>query len=347
MSHRYEGPDRRPSEEADRIAPLLRLGGPRDAPPTDRMLRVKAAVHAEWRHQRQARARRTILGWSIGVMAAAAVVVLGLRLSVPDDPTAHLQRSDLATVDVLSGAVRLTSALERAAVPTLARIGDRIGEGDGVDTTSGGLTALRLADGTAVRVDRGTRVRWLSGSVMVLDQGAIYVDSGKGRGARSLEVRTTVGVVRDVGTRFEVRLSPTALRVRVRDGAVRLSQSGESHDALAGDELTLDGSGSVARRTIQTFGVEWGWATALAPPFDLEGRTLREFLDWIAGENGWHLRYADAAAEEKARTTTLHGSILGLTPEEALAAVLPASGVTYRLHEAELRVALGTQVAGD
>ena len=54
---------------------------------------------------------------------------------------------------------------------------------------------------------------------------------------------------------------------------------------------------------------------------------MRDFLDWIAGENGWQLRFADSAVEQKSQTTILHGSIKGLTPEEALAAVLPTSGV--------------------
>ena len=72
----------------------------------------------------------------------------------------------------------------------------------------------------------------------------------------------------------------------------------------------------------------------------LEGRSLRDFLLWIAGENGWQLRYADAAVEEKASTTILHGSIQGLTPEEALSAVLPTSGVAHRLENGVLLIRL-------
>ena len=209
-----------------------------------------------------------------------------------------------------------------------------------MDTTGGGLAALRLAGGASVRVDRGTRLRLLSDDTLALDAGRIYVDSGDSRGARSLEIRTAVGVARDIGTRFEVRLTGSALRLRVRDGLVRLSQSRQSHDAQPGDELTLDENGSVVRRTVPVFGADWAWAVALAAPFNLEGRSLRDFLLWIAGENGWQVRYADAAVEEKALTTILHGSIQGLTPEEALSAVLPASGVAHRLDNGMLLVQL-------
>ena len=288
----------------------------------------------------RARARRIAIGWSLGAVAAAALVLVGVRLAHRDDGRVESPRHELATIDALSGAVRLLSSTAPAAEPTPFQIGDRVQEGDGVDTTGGGLAALRLAGGASVRVDRGTRLRLLSDDTLALDAGRIYVDSGDSRGARSLEIRTAVGVARDIGTRFEVQLTGLALRLRVRDGLVRLSQNRQSHDAQPGDELTLDENGSVVRRTVPVFGADWAWAVALAAPFNLEGRSLRDFLLWIAGENGWQVRYADAAVEEKALTTILHGSIQGLTPEEALSAVLPASGVAHRLENGMLLVQL-------
>lgn len=327
------------------IGPLLRLARPRDAVPSDRMRRVKASVHAEWRRETRARSRKVTIGWSLVALTAAALVLVGVRVAIRDDPAVQSPRLDLATIEALSGAVRLISSSERTAEPTLFQIGDRIQEGDGVDTSSGGLAALRLGNGASVRMDRGTRLRLLSDASMVLDEGAIYVDSGENRGARSLEVRTTLGVVDDIGTRFEIRLSASALRVRVRDGVVRLSQSRQSHDARPGDELTLEGSGSIVRRTIPVFGADWAWAIALARPFDLEGRSLRDFLAWITGENGWRLRFADSAVEQKSLTTILHGSIQGLTSDEALAAVLPTSGVDHRLENGVLLIRLSAESA--
>ena len=190
----------------DHIGRLLRLAGPREAVPADRLRRVKAAAHAEWRQQTRARSRKIAIGWSLGALAAAALVLVGVRLARRDDGRVESPRHELATIDALSGAVRLLSSSERAAEPTLFQIGDRIQAGDGVDTTSGGLAALRLAGGASVRVDRGTRLRLLSDDTLALDEGTIYVDSGDSRGARSLEVRTAVGIARDIGTRFEVRL---------------------------------------------------------------------------------------------------------------------------------------------
>ena len=318
------------SEDGEQIGPLLRLAGPREAVPADRMQRVKTAVRAEWRRETCARSRRMTIGWSLGAVAAAAVVVFGVRLAVRDDAVLSLRR-DIATIEAFSGAG-----------PTVFQVGDRLQEGDGLDTTTGGQAVLRLAGGASVKIDRGTRLRLISEASMALDEGAIYVDSGERSGARSLEIRTRLGAVHDIGTRFEVRLTESALRVRVRDGVVQLHHSRQSHNAGSGDELTLDESGSIHRRMVPVHGADWGWVAALAPPFGLEGRSLRVFLDWITGENGWQLRFADAAVEEKSVSTILHGSIEGLTQEEMLAAVLPASGIGYRLENGVLLVRLGT-----
>lgn len=340
MSDQHESGFAKPplSNEGDQIGPLLRLAGPRETVPVDRRHRVRAAVHAQWRQQTRTRSRRLTVGWSLGAVAAAALVLIGLRLSVRDDAAGPIPQQALATVEALNGPAQLVDGDDMAGDLRLFQIGDRIRVGDGVDTTNGSLAALRLAGGASVRLDRSTRLRLLSETVLVLAAGAIYVDSGTAPGAPTIEVRTALGVARDIGTRFEVRLNGSALRVRVRDGLVRLSHSRQSHDARPGEELTLDGDGSIVRRPVAVFGADWAWTFALARPFDLEGRSLRDFLDWIADENGWQLRFANSAVEQKSRTTILHGSILGLTPAEALAAVLPTSGVEHSLESGVLLV---------
>jgi ferric-dicitrate binding protein FerR (iron transport regulator) len=313
--------------DRDQIGPLLRLAGPREAVPSERAARVKAAVHAEWRRRTRARSQRITIGWSLGALATAALVLVGVRLAVRDNATVTSPQPVIATVETVSG-------------PVFFRIGDGIRAGSALDTTAGGRAALRLAGGAAVRVDSGTRLQFASETTLVLDRGAVYIDSDDAADPGHLEVRTRLGVARDVGTRFEVRVDGVAVRVRVRDGLVQLTRGQQSHDAKPGEELTLDEGGSVGRRTVPAFGADWAWVAALARPFELEGRLLREFLDWICEENGWQLRFADGASERRAATTILHGSIEGLTPEEALAAVMPTTGVENQLKDGILSIRL-------
>ncbi len=339
------GSDERTSDwaaDSDRIEQLLRLAGPREAVPPERLRRLRAAAHADWREQTRLRMRRRAIVATLGAVGIAATVLLAVRALSPDAGPPRVAGA-VATTEIVHGAVRVINADAPEAETTLLQTGDPVAAGQGVDTMSGGQVALRLADGTSVRVNGGTRLRLIEGSVIALDEGTIYIDSGDTTGAPSLEVRTPIGVARDIGTRFEVRLLEEELRVRVREGRVQLMQSREPHEASPGEELTLDGSGAVVRRVVPVFGEEWAWVRAVGRPFDLEGRTLLAFLTWISEENGWRLRFEDVAVERRAGATVLHGSIEGLTPEEALAAVLPSTGMEHVLEAGVLVVRVNTR----
>jgi hypothetical protein len=73
-----------------------------------------------------------------------------------------------------------------------------------------------------------------------------------------------------------------------------------------------------------------------APPFTIENANLAQFLDWVSRETGlrWHL----ATPGDDPEKVILHGSIEGLTAEEALSVVLPGSGYRYRIAEGEIRL---------
>jgi ferric-dicitrate binding protein FerR (iron transport regulator) len=320
----------RHEEDSGQIRQLLRLAGPREAIQPERTLRVRSAVLNEWRRQTRARAHRNTIVWSVGILAAAALVLMGIRLMVRDGVPTNGPQPAVATVETVSGPMSLL-------------IGDTVRAGALVDTTAGGRAGLRMGSGAVVRVDIGSRLRLTSDSALVLDQGAVYVDSGARGDARVLEVRTRLGIARDIGTRFAVRIDASTLTVRVRDGLVELTQGGQAYDAKAGDELTLNEGGHLVRRIVPIHGADWAWAAALARPFDLEGKSLRQFLDWICEENGWQLRFANASIERKAATAILHGSIKGLSADEALAAVLPTSGVEHELDAGVLRIRASDQ----
>jgi hypothetical protein len=61
---------------------------------------------------------------------------------------------------------------------------------------------------------------------------------------------------------------------------------------------------------------------AVVPQFDIADRSLDAFLHWAARETGRKLTYVDTAAQTAAERVKLRGSIAGLSPDVALAAVL-------------------------
>lgn len=100
----------------------------------------------------------------------------------------------------------------------------------------------------------------------------------------------------------------------------------------------LSRSGPPVRATIPTSGPDWQWVTDLAEPFQLEGARVPAFLHWVSREQGWRWQPEDPRMLDRLEQIVLHGSIDALTPEEALSAVLPTCGLTFRLEGERLIV---------
>jgi hypothetical protein len=120
------------------------------------------------------------------------------------------------------------------------------------------------------------------------------------------------------------------MRVRVRDGVVRLTTTRGAENAGRGSELVASESGEIARAKAPITGEDWDWVTLAAAPFDLDGKTLADFLAWVTREGGWELRFETEALARSASTIVISGSVDGLTPPQALRAVLATCGLTHR-----------------
>jgi hypothetical protein len=160
-----------------------------------------------------------------------------------------------------------------------------------------------------------------------------------------VEVATPLGRVDDVGTQFEVRLMPVAtgasrLRLRVREGEVRVETARATHHARAGQELLVDPDGGAQRASVAPDDGGWAWAARTAPELVIEGRTLATFLDQATRELGLRWRMVEPGTERPAAAIVLHGSVAGLTPEEAIDVVLTGSGLTSERRDGELRVSV-------
>jgi len=330
MSHDADRPPGSPEEpppgDDDPIARLLRRAGARPAIPPETSARVRSAVHAHWRAQSVASRRRRIALWAgCSIAAAAALLVVigrGGRFPASSPPGT---RESIATVLRAEGSVRREGGGRPVA-------GDRLAPGSELETGSDGRVALALAGASSLRLDRDTRLVLGLGTVLNLGRGAVYIDSGSRSARRSpFVVQTEIGTVRDVGTQFEVRVEHDTLQVSVREGAAHLIHGGRPYQVGAGTRLLVKAEGTAETRPLAAGDPDWDWVLAIAPPFDLEGRTLGEYLDWVSRETGWRVQFADRSMEQAAVREILHGSIQGLRPDETPAAVLPPCGLRHRL----------------
>jgi ferric-dicitrate binding protein FerR (iron transport regulator) len=304
----------------EKIAGLLRLTGPRPAVPADRSARVKAAVHAYWRGEVAGRSKRKTL-WTVAALAAVVTVAVAVGFARGWRPGGPPPAGIAARIEVGSAT---------------ARKGEDVRSGSEINTSGADRLAIRMASGHSVRLDLDTRVRVLSRRAVALYEGAVYVDSGgpdalHGPGGESIEIRTPAGEIHEMGTQFEVRIIDAAVRVRVREGAVSMDLPTGGLEVQAGRELEIGGEGGARRGDVPTTGAPWAWIGEVAPMMEIEGRTLREFLDWVGRERGLEIRFAGAEPAASASNIRLNGSIDGMTLDQALESVLLTCRMGHRI----------------
>jgi ferric-dicitrate binding protein FerR (iron transport regulator) len=304
--------EQRETNGEESLAELLRLAGPRPRIADELKARVRASVQAEWQSEVAQRKRVRVIGAS--VLSAAAAITAILLLKPDPQPAAVSQPVEVARVQTVNGASTMT-------------VGEVLMEGRTVETTAASTASIDWA-GATLRLDRGTRLRIDTDKLATLHSGAVYFADNSERGG--VEITTPLGVVRDIGTQFEVRLESDKLHVRVREGRVDLRRGSEVFEAPAGIELTATAKG-VDSHPIPAESEQWAWIEHAAPPLVLEGMTLRDVVQHVASEKGLQLdlRRTEVAAKR------LHGNV-PLSPSEALDAATAAAGVRYRIENRRL-----------
>lgn len=321
--------------DQDPIASLLRATGRRPAVPAERSARVREAARAAWQGEVVRRRRSRRLAGAL--MLAAAVLLAAWTVRALRGPMVSMAAPNVVGVDrVVNGAWA-----EYGWFPGLRRRWDlrttpRTPSGSTIHTATNGRAAMHLLrQRHALRLDHDTSLRIVSDKEFILERGAVYVDSGRGEG--SIRIETARGTVEDVGTQFEVRLSDDeALTVRVREGRVSVATAAASVRAAAGQTIAVDRAGRISRATDPHTG--WEWTETVAPPFLIEGRSLADFLNWAARERGARVRYVDPALAARATGIVLHGSVEGMTLDQAVASVAVTSGLVHRWQAGELVV---------
>jgi ferric-dicitrate binding protein FerR (iron transport regulator) len=301
---------------------------------------VYHAVHAEWRatveRQRRKRGQRVWLAVAASVAVAAIALFVGRNLiGTSGELMADVSRS-VGVVEVREGDA---GSWQGATAAQALRVGESI------HTGADGRVALTLRDGVSLRMDHDTSITLVSADRVDVTSGAVYIDSGvAGPSAARLQVGTPAGVVRHVGTQYEARILNGGTRVRVREGRVDvMPANGPSRTLEVGDQILVTGAGVEERSRIEPSNDEWDWASSAAPEFDINGKPVHDFLAWAGRETGLKVVFASAESAAEARRAVLSGSIAGLDPDEALAAVLPTTSLKSTERDGQLVVELAAR----
>jgi len=319
----------------DTVSRLLRLAGARPPVDRERRTRIQAAVRDAWRQDVRDRSRTRALILASASLAAAAMIAL-IAIFWPRDVArpAGAPAIPVARIEVADGSAWIVGRDGHRRVTT---VGTVVVDGDRIETPGAARMALRLENGASLRIDEGSIVS-LGRAEARLVQGAVYVDATPGARRPSIAVRTPYGTVREIGTQFETRLDDDRLSVRVREGIVTLERDGAITQVETGEELVTTGSGVTHRSTVPPDDPSWFWTESIAPPFDLDGRTLRSFLDWASRETGLTIDLRGASSSTDPDSIVLHGTTRGMTPREAIDAVLPTCGLAATISSGRISI---------
>jgi ferric-dicitrate binding protein FerR (iron transport regulator) len=314
---------------------LLREVGAREQPNPEMTAGVRETVHEEWVHvvseRRRVRRRHTALAIAASVVLTAGILFFAVpRPSVESPIVAHVDRI------VGSGAIVVSHGSAKELQANAAIRAD-----EALRTSINTRTALQLAPNLEIRIDQESEVKFAAADRIVLSRGAVYVDAS-GPNTPPLVIETSFGKIQHVGTQYESRLDGGALRVRVRTGEVKLVSDSGTTIAQAGEQLRVSISG-VSREPVAISGPEWQWLARVAAVFDIENRSLAEFLVWASRETGYEVVYASDHARDAAHQVILHGSVNGLAPDSALTAVLSTTRFTYTQSANRIIVALAKE----
>jgi ferric-dicitrate binding protein FerR (iron transport regulator) len=309
----------------DPLAEIIRAAGKRRPPPPEHYDEVFAASRSAWRQAIRHRRHRR---WLAAAAALLAFPVLGAILWAVKPQSSD----ESATVAVARGVVEQLMAgsdiwMSLGEGSELGNNGTRIRTG-----TDGGV-ALTLAAGGSLRLGANTEIGWTK-ERLALDAGLLYFDSrGRAPGA-SIDMATSFGVVRDIGTQFEILATDDRLRVRVRSGLIELrSAAGDDPIRLADAEMEVTAAGASRQLPLAPDSEVWAWAEALASAPDDGRHTVFEYLSWIAHEKGKVLTFSSPAAEQRARADYFGGDPTGLTPLELLAVIAATSSFRYEMQD--------------
>jgi hypothetical protein len=289
-----------------------------------RAARVRAAVHTAWKDAaNDTRNWKRRVALAVAAMLLVAIAVTLVR-SGPEPGIPPAAAPIASTLFVTSDVI-----FEHGGQARGGRVGEWLVSGTRI-TTHRGHAAIALANGVELRLDSDTDITLDAEGRTSLARGALYLDSSHRTGPPdSVAIVARGTVIRNIGTRYEARLTDQELRVRVRDGRVEVSSAFGIREADHGAQLSVTSSGIVSGRA-SISGADWDWIVRAVPPPQLDGRPLPEFLAWAEREGGRPIRFADPALEQANAATIVYGAIERLTVEEALDVVLPSCGLARR-----------------
>lgn len=314
------------------VEALLKRVGSRTTPDTDLTAKSKAQVHQHWQQmvhkQKQQRKQRFI--WA---MAASILVVFTVSLLTINQPLNQTTVQPFAVVQNLQGTVEFQNGDQWLPLESSAKINSSTL----IRTAANSHLNMQLNDNSELRIAANTSL--LTGDDSIeLNYGQIYHDTDMSQHSKPLTIRTSQADINHIGTRYMVSNQNNIVKVAVRSGQVNLkTQDNSDIQTIESEQLaTLSSSGGSTIRTINPYDELWDWTFTAQPGFSLSNKSLYEFVQWYAKQNGLTVDWQNF--ESPSKRVRLQGDIQNMTAEQAINTVFYTTQYTYSIDQGVLQI---------
>jgi hypothetical protein len=312
----------------DGIEALLKVAGKRLQPKESVKNEVYANVYAVWKQQNQSRLYQN----RVFLVAASLFTFIGFYafyfLNIED--TNPLNKSIM-----LSGQIQVShnqsdwNFLQRNGV---------LQAGDSIKTSNHNRLLVELNNGNVFRLDENSRIQLINENEINLQAGQIYIESNESIANNQLIIETDFGSIKHIGTQYNVKLSPDNIDVSVRKGKVMMHTNSVDKEILFGHALSVDKLGKNNVTKITSFDSTWDWTQKISPIFDIQDKSIKQYLIWVSNETGYPIQWNGSGTENAANKVSLSGSIKGISPLESLDVILPTTNFNYKISQDVLHI---------
>ena len=214
-----------------------------------------------------------------------------------------------------------------------------INPGDFIKTLENNRLYVKLTNGNSFRLDEKSTLKINTSDSFTLFNGQIYIDSDTQTGNHKLTVDTPLAIINHIGTRYSISYNDNSLNVSVRDGLVLVDRiNAEKHEIEKGNQYTQLSNGEIKLSTIDTFDEKWLWTQKITQTFDIQDKSMSEYLEWVSNETGFPIHYESFNIKSKAKEVILSGSINGILPMDSIDVIVPTTRFSYEIINDEIYI---------
>ena len=241
------------------------------------------------------------VNWLLAGISAAIVVTIALAITPRLFP---IQKpSAVAKVTQVQGDFYRNKNISHTAVTLYP--------GDTLATEEDSQVYIHLNNATHITLGANTKLT-LHEHHLQIHSGRAYISAAEA--GAGITVKTPFAEITDIGTQYEVRITPSALHVTMREGTTKINSPNgiiyASTSGGLGDVISLDHTGNTQNHHMAKSDEYWEWTLNTTPDFNLYNASVDELLQWAASITGKDVIYASDKLQQQAKDIYLPGGNL-------------------------------------